>query len=111
MVRAPAAEVKRLAITTTCREEKRFRLFLAGAGAFAAGRFSAPSPLAAAALASSGLSRHLPAFPPRFAQADRNRLLAAGDALAGASGFEGPMLPLVHCAFDLGLRFLAVLCH
>jgi hypothetical protein len=53
--------------------------------------------------------RNLTARPPRFAQSDCNRLLAALHLLARAAGSEFAALHLVHRTLDLLLRFRPVL--
>src|SRR6185295_20325593 len=53
---------------------------------------------------------HLAPRPPRLRQADRDRLLAARDLLAGPPRPERAVFPFVHGALDLlgGLRAVAL---
>src|SRR5215471_12125518 len=64
----------------------------------------------------SALSRalslwHLRTGTARFREADGNRLLSTGHTPAGPAALERPALPLLHGAFDLLARLLAVFSH
>src|SRR5207302_8143130 len=54
------------------------------------------SALLAAAGRALALARHLATFTARFAEADRDRLLAAGHTLAGSARLERTALALAH---------------
>src|SRR5688572_32220594 len=57
------------------------------------------------------LFRSLAAGLARLRQADRHRLLAAGDGLAVAAALQGAGLAFVHRLADLFARLFAVLGH
>src|SRR6266849_8978519 len=58
------------------------------------------------------LLRDFLAFRPRLGKADRDRLLAACDFLAGATALQRPGLALFHRALDIGGCLFRILpCH
>src|SRR4051812_2189702 len=76
------------------------------------GLFLAGSRLSCAlACARLPFARHLATLFASFTQANRNRLLSAGDFPARAARLQRAVLPLVHRAFDFALRLLSVLGH
>src|SRR5262249_60915 len=70
--------------------------------------FPAPAPRP---LQRSALPRYLCAGGPCLAEANRDRLFAAGHFPARSTGLERAAVALVHCAFDNLRRLLPVLGH
>src|SRR5258706_11538264 len=97
MVRTSPAEVKHLLVIRWERVEGFSVLLLPAA--------------AALTLPAASFAGDLAALAAGFAQSDGDCLLAAGDLLARPPGFQRAALAFVHRAFDLALRFLAVLRH
>src|SRR5205823_7539004 len=89
-----AIRIRRRSNQRSCRELRRFARAL-------------PAALAR----SAALARHFPAGAARFAETDRDRLLAARDSLARTARTQLAAFALVHRPLHLLLRLLAVLRH
>src|SRR5438309_641903 len=89
-----AIRIRRRSNQRSCRELRRFARAL-------------PAALAR----SAALARHFPAGAARFAETDRDRLLAARDSLARTARTQLAAFALAHRPLHLLLRLLAVLRH
>ena len=62
-------------------------------------------------LRSAFFLRHFSAFFPGFGKPDSDRLFAARYFFSATAAFQLPVFFLMHCLFDLVLRFFRILCH